>query len=274
MGSQRLNRAENFGSGESKSHVAGLARNAEWTSLNGMAESLGDLAGSRGWGAATPSASQGLGRGLAGAARSNGFAIQPKMVVGAVGDKYEQEADAVAAQVVEQINTPRPVQRNGMEEDKLQMKPVLRREALLQEDELQMKPLVQFGGREGGEVSAGVEAELNSTRGTGQVLDEGLQRSMGEAMGADFSGVRLHTDARADRLSRSLAARAFTTGRDVFFRQGEYQPRSLEGQELIAHELTHVVQQKGNVTEVKSKDLASQDRKATIQHPPSLSAER
>jgi hypothetical protein len=60
---------------------------------------------------------------------------------------------------------------------------------------------------------------------------------------ADFSGVKVHTDAQSDQLNRSIQAKAFTTGQDVFFRAGAYQPGSRAGQELIAHELTHVVQQ-------------------------------
>jgi hypothetical protein len=68
---------------------------------------------------------------------------------------------------------------------------------------------------------------------------------MGQAMGADFSGVKVHTDTQSDQLNQSIQAKAFTTGQDVFFRQGEYQPESRSGQELIAHELTHVMQQQG-----------------------------
>jgi hypothetical protein len=68
---------------------------------------------------------------------------------------------------------------------------------------------------------------------------------MGQAMGADFSGVKVHTDAQSDQLNKSIQAKAFTTGQDVFFRQGAYEPSSQGGQELIAHELTHVVQQNG-----------------------------
>jgi hypothetical protein len=115
-----------------------------------------------------------------------------------------------------------------------------------EESEIQMKSLVQR--REaigGGEASTDLESAINSAKGGGQTLDAGLQRSMGEAMGADFSGVRVHTDTQADMLSRSIQAKAFTTGQDVFFRQGAYEPGSRGGQELIAHELTHVVQQKG-----------------------------
>ena len=57
--------------------------------------------------------------------------------------------------------------------------------------------------------------------------------------------MRVHTGGETDQLNRSLSARAFTTGQDVFFRQGAYQPESRGGQELIAHELTHVIQQNG-----------------------------
>ena len=72
---------------------------------------------------------------------------------------------------------------------------------------------------------------------------------MVSAMGADFSGVKVHTDAKSDKLNKSIQAKAFTTGRDVFFRQGEYNPGSQGGQELIAHELTHVVQQSGGAVQ-------------------------
>jgi effector-binding domain-containing protein len=67
-------------------------------------------------------------------------------------------------------------------------------------------------------------------------------------MGSDFTGVRVHTDTQADGLNQALSARAFTTGHHIFFRQGHYQPQTRSGQELIAHELTHVVQQQGNST--------------------------
>jgi hypothetical protein len=66
---------------------------------------------------------------------------------------------------------------------------------------------------------------------------------MEREFGADFGGVRVHTGAQADILARSIQAKAFTTGQDVFFRQGAYEPGLRGGQELIAHELTHVVQQ-------------------------------
>jgi hypothetical protein len=95
----------------------------------------------------------------------------------------------------------------------------------------------------GGTASADLESSIQSARGSGQSLDANLQQSMGQAMGADFSGVKVHTDSQSDQLNKSIQAKAFTTGQDVFFRQGAYEPSSRGGQELIAHELTHVVQQ-------------------------------
>jgi hypothetical protein len=67
--------------------------------------------------------------------------------------------------------------------------------------------------------------------------------------GVDFSQVKVHNDAVSDQLNQSIQARAFTTGQDVFFRGGEYDPGSRGGQELIAHELTHVVQQNEGVVQ-------------------------
>jgi hypothetical protein len=104
-----------------------------------------------------------------------------------------------------------------------------------------------------GEASAAPEVEraIQGARGGGQALDSGVRAQMEPALGADFSGVRVHADAGADALNRSLNARAFTSGRDVFFRQGTYNPGSSSGRELLAHELTHVVQQNGDQIRTK-----------------------
>ena len=243
--------------------------------------------------------------------------LQAKLAIGQPNDKYEQEADRLASQVVQQINVPsstqstqghsvqrmeepeeeEEVQRKPrieaiqrmeeLEEEELQTKqiispiqrsllspviqrlnqpkgrelptkpiisvlqqslisPVVQREDLPEEEDLQAKSIIQ--GREalaGREVSTDLDTAINSARGGGQSLKPGLQESMGQAMGADFSRVRIHTDTKSDQLNHSIQAKAFTTGQDVFFRQGAYQPRSRSGQELIAHELTHVVQQSG-----------------------------
>lgn len=86
-----------------------------------------------------------------------------------------------------------------------------------------------------------VQDHLNS----GVPLDSGIRSRMGAVMGRDFSEVRIHTDATASELSDDLNARAFTVGLNIAFGKGEYQPGSPMGDALIAHELAHVVQQKG-----------------------------
>ncbi|MDS1346300.1 eCIS core domain-containing protein [Planktothrix agardhii] len=163
------------------------------------------------------------------------------------------------------------IQRQEGEEEDLQMKPdissIQRQEG--EEEDLQMKPDIssiqrQEGEEEeiqakstqpdqqvmaGGDASTELETSIQTAKGGGQPLDGGLQRSMGQAMGADFSGVKVHTDSQSDQLNQSIQAKAFTTGQDVFFRQGAYEPSSRGGQELIAHELTHVVQQNGGAVQ-------------------------
>jgi len=96
------------------------------------------------------------------------------------------------------------------------------------------------GGASAGEPDA---AAVHEQLGSGHALDGRVQRQMSSAFGYDFSGVRVHTDATAGELSGRLNARAFTIGRDVAFAAGEYQPGTLIGDALIAHELAHVVQQ-------------------------------
>ena len=69
-------------------------------------------------------------------------------------------------------------------------------------------------------------------------MEQGVQREMESGFGARFRDVRIDTDATADKLTRSVQAKAFTTGKDIFFKKGEYNPGSRAGKELLAHELT------------------------------------
>jgi outer membrane protein OmpA-like peptidoglycan-associated protein len=103
---------------------------------------------------------------------------------------------------------------------------------------------------EGEIVSSDIEQVIKGNLGAGQPLDDSVRARMEPAFIADFSGVRVHTNPQADTLNRALNARAFTTGRDIFFRNGDYKPGSSSGRELLAHELTHVVQQSGSQSEV------------------------
>ncbi len=223
--------------------------------------------------------------------------VQAKLAIGKPGDKYEQQADQVATQVVKQINQPSPapgvqskeeslpisepleIQREEQDEEmamkpldaqlqreeqeeEVQMKPLdaqLQREE--QEEEMAMKPLsypvgkpqLQRDALAGETATPEFEGELQQAKRRGQPLDKKLQAKMGAAMGADFSGVRVHTDTQSQHLNQAVQAKAFTTGQDVFFNQGQYKPSSQEGQELIAHELTHVVQQKGAAVQKKNR---------------------
>lgn len=108
-------------------------------------------------------------------------------------------------------------------------------------------------GVEGGALDADTDSKIRRATGSGKPLEEGVRRSMEGGFGADFSAVRVHNNAGADDLNQRIQAKAFTTGSDIFFRQGEYKPTSPAGQELLAHELTHVVQQ--GATTRRSSDL-------------------
>jgi Domain of unknown function (DUF4157) len=164
---------------------------------------------------------------------SHELVIQPKLTIGEVGDKYEQEADRISEQVVDRIQTP-------------QSQSVQRQETSEPEDKLMMKSIVQCQSSEvGGKIAPELETSIQQEKGSGQPLAENIRKPMERAFGSDFSSVKIHSDTQSDRLNQSIQAKAFTTGQDIFFRHGTYNPGSRQGQELIAHELTHVVQQGG-----------------------------
>lgn len=94
---------------------------------------------------------------------------------------------------------------------------------------------------------------IRSKRGSGQALDAGIAEKAGSVMGQDFSDVNVHTDSQSDKLNQQLGAKAFTTGNDIFFRSGAYNPGQSDGQKLIAHELTHVAQQGASPPSVQGK---------------------
>ena len=203
--------------------------------------------------------------------------IQAKLNIGEPNDKYEKEADATAAKVVQQINSSPQVsvqKQESMEDEELQMKPEsseIQRQGTLEDEveEIQTKSLVQRRENlNGGEASEDLESSIQSAKGSGLSLEPKLKEKMGQAMGADFSGVKVHTDGRADQLNKSIQAKAFTTGQDLFFSQGAYEPSSRGGQELIAHELTHVVQQNsGAVQRSPLQDIVQRDGDDTLPVP-------
>jgi hypothetical protein len=93
------------------------------------------------------------------------------------------------------------------------------------------------------ETEENIGERIRSASGRGSGLDAGVQRSLESGLGADVSNVRVHTDGEADHLARSVDSVAFTTGSDIFFRSGAYNPGTPEGMHLLAHEATHTIQQ-------------------------------
>jgi len=178
--------------------------------------------------------------------RSTG--VQAKLTIGQPNDKYEQEADRVADQVMRMSDAdvtqrveagavqPMRVQRvcPECEEDMAQ------RQAMVEDEEFQAKEMPE----QTSQVNSAVESRINSLKGSGQPLDLATRSFFEPRFGHDFSSVRVHYDGQAEGVSHSINARAFTLGSDIVFGAGEYAPSSFSGKKLLAHELTHVVQQK------------------------------
>ena len=156
-----------------------------------------------------------------------GKALQAKLRVNEPGDRYEQEADRVADQVMRISNTD--VGSRGQSADRtLARKPEL--------------GISRYSRSEGGDGEAPqIVHDVLSAQ--GQPLDTGTRSFMESRFGHDFGAVRVHTDAKAAESARAVDASAYTVGSDVVFGAGEYQPDTSRGKSLMAHELTHVVQQ-------------------------------
>ena len=149
--------------------------------------------------------------------------LQAKLEGGRSRDEREREAERVADQTVEVSRAPTPaVASKHPAQDHLQ-----RAEA-----ELGSAPAEREFDR-----------ETMSIHGGGQRLPESVRSFFEPHFSRDFSEVRIHTNSRADEMARGVKAKAFTYGRDLVFRSGAYRPETKEGKRLLAHELTHVVQQ-------------------------------
>jgi hypothetical protein len=184
--------------------------------------------------------------------------VQTKMTVSQPGDIYEREADRVANQVMQM---PKPqLQRQTEEEeekDLLQTKPIAEQITPLaqrqieeeEEEELQAKEI----SSQASEVTTGLESGINALRSSGRQIPESERAFFENRFKSDFSQVRIHTDNNAAQISQSLNAQAFTVGRDIVFGAGQYAPESNVGRRLIAHELTHVIQQNVSIPRSKVK---------------------
>lgn len=101
-----------------------------------------------------------------------------------------------------------------------------------------------------------LESRLNNSSGRGKKLTGKTKNEMESGFGSDFSNVNIHTDQNAAQMSQELGAKAFAHGNDIYFNKGQYNPESSEGKHLLAHELTHTIQQKGMVQKKVQRDLA------------------
>ncbi|KAA2239287.1 DUF4157 domain-containing protein [Chitinophaga agrisoli] len=207
-------------------------------------------------------------------------AAHTALTVGAVNDPQEAEADAVADHIMRMpADTLVQRQEAGIEEEEKVQRQVMpafiqrkcaacsaeetvQRQVLPsfiqrkcaqceEEEKAQRSPLPSFIQRKenGGESKASdaVTSGIRATRGNGRSLPEGTKSFMESRFGTDFSDVRIHTGGYASQLSNDLQAQAFTVGNDIYFNSGKFAPESDSGKHLLAHELTHVVQQSGGI---------------------------
>lgn len=144
--------------------------------------------------------------------------LQRQLAVGSVDDPLEREADAVAERVISNSPGAAPAGSHGA--------PVLHRHASGAVPQMEAPPIVHEALRSGGEP-----------------LDVETRAFMEPRIGHDLSGVRIHTGSRADESARAVAANAYTVGQDAVFAAGRFNPRTSEGQRLLAHELAHTIQQ-------------------------------
>ena len=163
----------------------------------------------------------------------NGVAVQAQLETTAPGDELEREADATADLVLRKIETGTagaiPPPPSG-----------------------HFRSSVSAYGGSSVSLPSQMESRMRSSLGGGQSLPGQVRSQMESAFGQSFSQINIHTDSAAAEMSRSIGAKAFTYGNDIFFNQGQFSPDSSSGRHLIAHELTHTLQQGGKVARRES----------------------
>lgn len=206
--------------------------------------------------------------------------IQAKLRIGNPGDKYEREADQVAEQVMrmpkpkiqrqteeekkeEELIQPKPlfeqitplIQRQveeDEEEETVQSKflsaehPIIQRQVEPEEEEEEKIIQPKKSSGQPPEVTPDLASRIRALKGSGQPLPKSVRNFFESRFGYDFSPVRIHADSNAVQFNRELNAQAFTHGRDIYFGARRYNLNT-SGKKLLAHELTHVVQQSGKV---------------------------
>ncbi len=164
--------------------------------------------------------------------------LQPKLTVNPPGDRFEQEADHVAERVLRMPDDEAEIQRAPLS---IQRLPSVEQRQAEEEEEEMLQTKAEAGAAHAGRQAPPVVHEV--LRAPGRSLDGETRSFMERRFGHDFSGVRVHAGGKASASARSVGARAYTVGRDVVFGAGQYAPGTTQGRRLLAHELTHVVQQ-------------------------------
>ncbi|WP_430412277.1 phage tail tip lysozyme [Kordia sp.] len=172
--------------------------------------------------------------------------IQAKLAIGQSNDRYEKEADAMGEKIVNK--SKKDAIQNVISTN--QIKPNLQRKKEEEKEEIsqvQLKPSSNGNATP----SASFESTLQTTKGSGSSLSNPLKTEMEAGFGRNFNTVKIHTDAKAIQMSRDIGAKAFTNGNNIYFNNNTYNPTSTSGKRLLAHELTHVVQQKSSETTIQ-----------------------
>jgi hypothetical protein len=180
--------------------------------------------------------------------------FQAKLSVNQPGDKYELEADSVANAVVNNKTTASDIQQKkinsiqrvsapvGADLEKEKKKGIQKMDDPLKDKKkiaaVQTKP-----GESSNVAPANVSSKIENSSGTGSTLPRSSLSEMNSSFGVDFSDVKIHDDSDAVNMNNELHSQAFTHGRDIYFNQGKFHPENTEGKFLLAHELTHVIQQ-------------------------------
>jgi len=201
--------------------------------------------------------------------------LQTKLTIGQPNDKYEQEADAVASQVMAMPEASVQTQSNKLSEDETHdlkrrgaIAPPLQPQSINHNPKsnkvsslTQRKPHLQTKG-DGKSAPPDFEKRLNQRKGNGKPLPDDVKSFMEPRFNADFSGVKVY---EAPKEAGAIGAQAFTHGQDIYFNSGKYNPGSSSGKELLAHELTHTIQQTGGVQAKGDRSTLEQPKALPIQ---------
>jgi hypothetical protein len=213
---------------------------------------------------------------------ARGGFFQAKLEVNAPGDKHEQEADAVARNVVNAPDKEKKVQRNAItgiqrlatpEEDEQlgtndarmrRDRDIQRKAAEPEEKEKKKIPVQKKAESTGTTASPVVSSKIEGSRGKGKSLPTKTLREMNSSFGADFTTVHIHDDNDSADLNKDLHAQAFTHRNDIYFNKGKFDPESSTGKFLLAHELTHVIQQRSGPMLQRDEDPSADQAKDAV----------